>query len=348
MFWFKKRKAPTIDQTKLGVIPDPRPIDEKNRDYKAEEIFEFAPFEWKDKPQIDWFKYPIFNQDRSSSCLAQATAKVLGIENFLEEGRFNTYSAKDIYLQRSNYPSPGMYFIDALKIGHNLGACLEQLMPSQQLNEEIMNLPEDRTPSMKIIASMFRGGSYLVLPKDVDQIASIIEPKGKPVVLGVKFGPNEWNKIVPEILGTEAPYGHGIVGTNATLWNGQKAIVIEDSWGPETGMEGRRILTENWFTAGRVIFAGYFEALNNIGLEEKPKYEFKRDLRFGMRGDEDVKKLQECLAYLKMFPSGVIDFTGNFFGITLKAVLLFQETYKITATGFVGPETRGQLNILFA
>lgn len=359
MFWFKKK--PTVDQSILGVIEDPRPLIEKVKDYKAEELYEFVPFDWKEKPESEWHKFPIFNQNKSSSCVGQAIAKTLGIENFLEEGKFNWHSAKDIYLQRRNYPAKGMWFQDGFKIGHKVGACFEQQMLSQHLNEETMNLKEIRTYSMTSVAKMLRGGSYLILPKDIDKVASIIEPKGKPVLIGVRFGPNEWSKDVPMILGTDKSYGHAIVGTNATLWKGKKkAIVIEDSWGPNTGIKGRRILTEEWFTSGRVTYVGYFNPLSNEkkGIEVKPMWRFDTNLRYGMIKDNEVKKLQECLAYLKMFPSGIIDYTGNFFGITLEAVRLFQETYKkeistivkysITATGFVGPGTRGQLNQLFA
>lgn len=347
MFWFFKRK-PKIDIANLGVIPDPRPPEEKKKDYLAEELFEFAPYEWEEKPEADWHKYPIFNQDRSSSCLAHTVAKALGIENFIEEGKFNFHSAKDIYTQRSNYPGKGMFFSEALKIGYKVGACLEQQMLSQGLNETAMNLKEERTPSMKMIAKILRGGNYLIVPRDIDKLASIIEPAGKPIVLGVRFGPKEWTREVPKILVDKPIYGHGIAGTNATLHQDKKAIVIEDSWGINSGIQGRRIVTEEWFTSGRIIFAGYYMPVKNDGIESKPQYEFKRNLRYGMWNDSDVKKLQECLAWLKMFPSGVIDYTGNFYGITLKAVKLFQETYGIKpVAGYVGRLTRAKLNKLF-
>jgi len=154
MLWFRKKS--TVDQSCLGVVSDPRPDLEKKRDFRAEELFEFTPFEWKEKPDAEWFKWPIFNQNHSSSCLAQATAKALGIENFLEEGKFNFHSAKDIYLQRKNYPSKGMWFQDVLRIAHEEGACFEQQMLSQHLNEVTMNLKECRTFSMKSVAKRWK------------------------------------------------------------------------------------------------------------------------------------------------------------------------------------------------
>ncbi len=344
---FKRKQTVNIEN--LGLIEDPRGEEEKKADYRVEEIaFAPIPFSWKEKPESDWRKFPIFFQDHSSSCVAQAIAKALGIENFIEEGKFVQYSARDIYTRRSNYPSEGMWFQNGMEIGYKNGATFEQLMPSQGMAEVAMNSREDRTPICEIAGRIGRGGNYVQLPLDIEAIASVVETQGKGVVMGVKFGLNEWSKEVPEILGTNAPYRHGICVTNATLYQGKKALVIEDSWGTDSGKEGRRIITEDWFNSKRITFAGYFTFLKNDGLENKPIYQFKNDLKYGMVGEPEVVKLQECLTYLKFFPSGV-EFTGNFYGITLKAVKALQEAYEITpATGLVGPVTRAKLNELFA
>jgi peptidoglycan hydrolase-like protein with peptidoglycan-binding domain len=63
-----------------------------------------------------------------------------------------------------------------------------------------------------------------------------------------------------------------------------------------------------------------------------------------MVNNSDVFKLQETLAALKFF-----DFspTGNFYGITLKAVKEFQKANNISpVSGYVGPLTRDALNKL--
>lgn len=351
MFWFKKKKL-NIDEANLGVVEDPRPNKEKKCDYRAEEVLSFAPVEWKEKSESEWRKYPTFNQDGSSSCLAQSEAKYLGIENFLEEGKFVHFSARDVYSRRSNYPGKGMFFQNALEIGHKFGATFEQLMPSQGLNETVMNMSEDRTPLTEIVAKPGRGGNYLILPRNIEEIASVIEPRGKPIVLGVRFGPYEWTKKVPEMRGTNIPYGHGIVGIEALLHKGKKAILIDDSARPETGFDGRRILTEDWFKEGRIIWAGYHQFLSNTGIETKPSYHFTRDLKYGDK-NEEVVWLQKCLCFKKYFPSEV-NFTGYFGGITLKGVKLYQELnkekiskyvgYQISCTGFVGKGTRYILN----
>lgn len=346
--WFFKRDKTNWEN--LGIVADPRPDEEKKKDFRAEEIFSAAPFDWKVKAETEWRKFPAFNQDGSSSCAAQSIAKALGIENHIEENKFVHYSARDIYTRRKNAPDKGMYFLDAMKIGHDYGATFEQLMPSQDLNETAMNVTEDRTPLTEIAGKIGRGGNYVrfIFPKDLDALAQAIEGKGKGVVLGVSFGSGEWGKYVPEIKTGYTPYGHAIVATNATLHNGKKAFVIEDSAGVSTSKDGRRILTEDWFNRGRVIFAGYYTFLKNDGTETKPHYVFNNNLYYGMTDHPEVKKLQECLAYLKYFPSDV-DWTGNFFGITLKAVKDFQTAYGIKPVyGYCGPLTRAKLNEIFS
>jgi len=350
MFSFLKKKS-KVNIEELGVISDPRTEEERDNDYLAKEIlFSYAPVDWKEKPESKWSKFPIFYQDGSGSCVAQAVAKALGIENFIEEGKFVHYSARDIYTRRKNFPSKGMFFQNGMEIGHKEGATFEQLMPSQGIGESLMNNSEDRTPLTQLAAKIGKGGNYVSLSLDIDAIASVIEHQHKGVVLGVRFGPKEWNRDVPKILGTDTKYGHGICATNAILYNGKKALVIEDSWGETSGMSGRRIVTQDWFDARRIIYAGYYKLFKNNLVPEvhKPKYNFKNDLYYGMKKSSEVTHLQCCLAYLNFFPSDV-NFTGNFYSITRTAVKAFQSANGIEPVkGFVGPLTRKKLNELFA
>lgn len=355
---FKKNKPP-LDN--LGLIEDPRLDFQKEKDYQAEEVFCFAPeaFQWKEKAEADWHKYPIFNQDGSSSCVAQAVTKALGIENYLEEGKFVHYSARDIYSQRSNFPSKGMWFQDGMSIGYKKGATLEQLMLSQGLNEVTMNNGDDRKQIDKEIALIGKGGNYLTLNVNIDTIAQVIEPTGKPVVLGVKFGDNEWNRVIPKILvdKSQANYGHAIVATNAFLYKGKKALLIEDSWGVKSGKDGRRIITEDWFNLNRIIAAHCYLELRNDwrNSEDKlaPSHKFKVDLKFNTKNDDNVM-LQECLKYEGIFPSNV-DSTGYYGNITARAVYEYQVKYKVAPLDeldllkgrLVGPATRAMLNLRY-
>lgn len=64
------------------------------------------------------------------------------------------------------------------------------------------------------------------------------------------------------------------------------------------------------------------------------------NLKYGSRGPE-VNELQEFLID-RGFLSGSI--TGNFFTLTKKAVINYQASIGLPATGFVGPVTRAELN----
>jgi len=334
----------------LGLIEDPRTVEEKEKDYTSDEItFSHSPVIWKEKSEAEWRKYPVFDQAKSSSCVGQAVAKCLGIENFIEEDKFVQFSARDIYTRRANRPGEGMWFQNAMEIGAKIGITFEQLMPSQGLNEIEMNKTSDRTKLTEIAGKIGRGGNYVCLRTNIDDIAFLIESEGRGVVLGVRFGSGEWNKDVPVVKDIKPSYGHGIVATNAILHKGKKALVIEDSWGTTSGKNGRRILTKDWFDAKRIVYAAYYKSFDNSGIpyNEKPQHNFKKDLYYGLNKDTEVAQLQKCLAYLKLFPSNV-DFTGNFYSITLKAVKHFQRDNNIKPVlGYCGPLTRAKLNDIF-
>lgn len=318
------------------------------RDYDLREIASAPIVSWTEK--TDFRSFPIFNQDGSSSCVAQATAKILGIENYLEEGKFVSLSARDIYTRRSNFGLEGMYFRDAMEIGNKYGAAIEQLMPSQQLDEVYMNLSNDRTFTTEYTAKIFKGGSFVSIPRDIESIASILS-KGKGVLLGFSFDMNEWNREYPELATVSSmTYSHGVAAIDFGLIKGKKYIVIEDSWGETVGKKGQRFLSEEWISS-RCNASWYFEDLaNKEAVEIIEKYQFLNDLELGMK-NEEVKKLQEILQQMGFFPAGQ-ECTGFYYGITRQAVLDFQLKYGIvqskeeSGAGRFGPKTREKLNSL--
>lgn len=349
--WFKKLFK-NKNNPSTGLIDDPRSPGEKEEDYLVEEIFSAFPVEWKTRPESEWRTFPIFNQDGSSSCVAQATAKILGIENYLEEKKFVHYSARDIYSRRSNKLGKGMWLQDGLDIGYKYGAAVEQLMPSQNLSEGLMNDTLDRTPLTEQMAYLGRGGNYVILPIDIDKIAYIVS-QGHGVVIGVKFSYSEWNRPVPVVINNSNPYGHMIAVVDYFLFQGEKCLLIEDSWGLGTGMNGRRAITDNFLKA-KCMGAGYFTALPNKlpdAVVEKPKYRFTQQMAVGSRGSE-VAMLQRCLGYLKdaegwLF-SLAISPTGFYGGLTKQAVERFQKMNQLAISGIVDTITLGKLNEIFA
>lgn len=82
-----------------------------------------------------------------------------------------------------------------------------------------------------------------------------------------------------------------------------------------------------------------------------------QDLSFGMKGNSQVMCLQEFLKSqgAEIYPEGII--SGNFFSLTLQAVIRFQEKYAAElltphgltrGTGFVGVLTRAKINAMLA
>lgn len=351
--WIKSLFKIPAKKYGTGALDDDRSPGEKEQDYQAEEIASFAPVEWREKRPEEWRKFPIFNQDGSSSCVAQSIAKMLGIENYLEEGLYIQLSARDIYTRRSNKNTGGMWFYEACKIAKDYGATLEALMPSQEQDEATINRSDDRRPSFEVIGKIYRPGNFIALPFDIEKIASIIA-QGKPVLLGFRWDYPEWDQAVPQLNPQSArTYHHAVVGVDYTLHGGKKAIVIDDSWGKNRGINGQRVVTEEWFKPenGRLTAAYYFEKLSNLailnGQIEKPKYKFTRTVKVGSRGS-DVAQLQRCLGYLQdaegyLFPLAQ-EPTGFYGGITAKAVRRYQAMKGLPATGNVDSQTLQALN----
>jgi len=278
------------------------------------------------------------------NCVAQAVSKILGIENYLEEGRYFTLSARDIYVRRSNAPAGGMIYREAMKIGKEFGASLEALIPSESKSEVQMNDISDRTPYTEVVGRLGRGGEFISIPvNSIDEIASIIAT-GKAVLLGFRFDYNEWDLEVPVMKsGSQLSCGHGVAGVDFTLCNGVKAIVIDESWGFKNIKQ--RIITEDWFTSGRCVCAWYYQDLSNSKALEvtTEKYIFNNDLEFGMQ-NEEVKELQKVLMSLGLLK--ILEPTGYFGSLTLQAVRDYQTLKLITpVSGYVGKLTRQKLNL---
>ncbi len=340
-----------------GAIIDIRPEEEKEKDYQFGEIVAAAnPVNWVEKPQSAWRKFPIFNQDGSGSCVAQTLAKLLGILYWLKNQLYVHFSATHIYQRRSNKPSGGMAGVDAFNIARK-GVTLEELVPSQDMNDgqmdgtEILQYKQD-------VGSVFKIGNYVSLPiKDIDTIASVIQTTGKAVMVWFYFNRDEWTDVpiikYPDLnLSAGDTSRHSVTAIDFTLYNGKKALIIEDSWGQFFGLNGQRVITEdffrvrNWFAAYPINFA--FEDQTQPQPEPspgptKPKYTFTKPLVFipwdsakNQSADvalhesqkTDVAALQNILKYEGHFPSNVSS-TGYYGSVTAKAVYAFQVAHKV-------------------
>lgn len=353
-----------------GVLIDDRSADEKLKDYTFEELVSApAPVAWREKKASEWRSFPIFDQNGSGSCVAQTLRKMLGIYVHAKTGAFVPLSASHIYQRRRNRPSAGMAGDDVFKIGQK-GTTLELLAGSEKMTDAQMDATKVNEFSQSIGES-FKIGNYMqISDRKIDTIASIIDQTKKGVMVWFYFSsglkPKEWTD-VPAVQHKDLTLTgantarHSVTAVDFTLYKGKKALIIEDSWGLDAAMQGRRIITEDFFNA-RCYYAAHFM---NFAFEDeseaspvtpaaKPRHTFSADLEFSsiVTYTNDVKMLQECLKYLGLFPSNV-DSTGFFGAVTKKAVEQFQLKEGISAPGVdgfgrVGPRTRAVLNRLFA
>lgn len=336
-----------------GLLEDTRTEEEKAKDYKMEEVASASPVVWVEKSEAEWRKFPIMNQNSTSSCVAHAIAKCIGVQAFIEDGKYLDLSRRFVYSNRDNKPQEGMHFAQAMEYIRKVGIPLEALVPSENLTEAQMNDNSDIRRYIVRIANIFKTLGYVQMPFDIETIASTIA-SGKAALLGFTFSRDEWTAF-PKILreGTP-PLRHAVAGVDYTLYQGKKHILIEDSWGANTAINGRRLINAE-FIEKRCIFSGYFLNLevNTDPTQPKPEHIFTVPMEYGQQSDE-IKFLQEVLQYENVMADD-IPRTGYYGELTRKGVLAFQQNYQVdtsenlvTLDGKkVGPKTITKLNELY-
>ena len=351
----------------LGVKQDPRTDSQKAKDWHVDEVLPSSSLptvEWKEKKFKDVRFFSRRSQDGSGSCMAQSGVKVLGIDNFVEEGKYVELSARPVYKSRSNSDA-GMWQQELMDILCRPIACFESQVPSQDMTEIQINEAYPISADEIDTAEIYRAGGYAFIPYfydnfSIDKIASVIAT-GKAVQLVVFFRTKEWwgNQFIqlssPDLKLTDTDANHhGIAAVDYGLWKGEKALFIEDSsvWKSENG---QRVLTESWLKKRCYGAAFTFNLLNNHPVDDKPKHTFTKNLFYGLMNDSDVRALQDILKYEGQL-SASIPSTGNYLSLTSQAVrrwqmnhsiLDFQDETDVTKIR-VGPKTITALNAIYA
>lgn len=357
-----------------GALPDNRPEARKEKDFSiVETVARVNPVRWVTKSQSEWRSFPPQDQDGSGSCVAQSLKKMLGILHWLRYGVFIKFSATHIYQRRGNRPSGGMNGVEAFDIAME-GVTLDILAPSDRMTDRQMDLMVIEEYK-RDVGEVFGITGHIGLPAgDIDVVASTIQTTHKGIMVWFYFTYDEWAKFVPTadiaLTGERDPRAlrHSVVAVDATLYEGKKALIVEDS--AYFGGFNRRVITQDFFNK-RNFFARY---PMNFRFDEGaappiPSGQFSVSLRFipldasGVISNlarhnaqkRDVATLQEFLKQEGLFPTNV-DATGYYGSITAKAVLAFQKRYRVASDEeldslmgrVVGPKTIQKLNELIS
>jgi len=284
---------------------------------------------WKEKKEKDWIKYPIMNQYSTNQCTWFSVAKMMGINYFKDEGTFLFFSPSYGYEQRPGLPTPGDSVL-GIRATAKKGVTLEALYPSKTKNNDNEKL--SAKPHAIKVAEVFKIDELLDLETaDIDAVASTIEATGKGVMVWLWADFSEWKQGTVEAKNTQinlisAPVRHAVTAVDYFLVNGKKCLLIEDSWGIETGIDGRRIITEDFFKK-RNYYAGYITRFNfSVGMPSITKKP-TTPVQFG---DENINVniLQRYLQERGYFPDN--HKTTNYYGnITAQAVLKWQLDNKV-------------------
>lgn len=313
-----------------GAIIDNRPSHDKIKDFHFKEIVANTDrVVWQTKEEKNWKTYPIFDQKNSDQCVAFTIAKLMGISHQIDEGEFIDFSKSHIYERRSNFPSAGMLANDAFEITRKEGVTFELLYPSKTYNNnnDYLNIKAH----YERVGEIFKVDSYLALPiKDIETVASVIQRTGKGVMVWFWGTYAEWDRDIPIIKDknlslSTASVRHSVTAVDFFIKNGQKCLLIEDSWGNK-GINGRRIITEEFFSK-RNYYAGYIMNFNFSEGVGKPDFKIKTKMEFGQTS-EQIKELQKMLQHEGFFPANVSR-TGYYGSITAKAVLNWQLKHSV-------------------
>lgn len=320
-----------------GALLDSRTPEEKQDDIHFSEIVGTANVvNWVEKGD-KIRKFPDMNQGQTSMCGAFSLAKSFGVSYHAKYGKYLEFYPPDIYQRRVNKGTPGMMLYDMMRIAAE-GITLAQFFDATYNSDE-------EADSIKIeqwhrdIGKVFAVSGNVIIPNDIEIIASVIQTTKKAPIGLTWFRSKEWSLEVPVILNRALgvfdliSLRHFTAWTDYTLLNGQKVIVTEDSsW---FGGFRRRYLTEDWIK-NRVFEIRYpmnFKFAVNLG--DRPTYD-----------GATIISAQKCLRYEGFFPLN-IEYAENVGAFTRKAIQLFQQKYGLPVTQALDVSTKRKLLELF-
>ncbi len=329
--------AKKTEQVNLGAILESAEVIAA-RPQHTEIVASVNAIDWGNIDITKLPEYTVYDQGQQSSCVAHSRALMCAIIYWLRTGTWVDFSRAFIYRQRANYPAGGMFAGDSAEIVSK-GLLPDALMPSTGLSEGALNdiHIEDY---MHDVADGIKAGTPIVIPAgDFDRLVSTMQTVRKPITVWFDINTSEYSDVPTMTKQSNARHAVTFIPPKNTMYptwgiyNGKKAIVIQDSWSVRYGIAGKRIITEDFYRS-RNVYADYFMRFKFDESGIKMPY------------DGTVKSLQDCLKLEGLFPAN-IESTGVMGVITTQAVKDFQKRYNIAQTGVVGPLTTSKLKELY-
>lgn len=228
--------------------------------------------------EIDWEKgfniytkdfHPItYDQGKTMSCVAQATAMHTRAWNMAITGQDIDFSRKFIYSQISLGLHVGASLRDGVKLVSTIGDCKESSLESYENgkppSEEYMFSQKEITDAMRKEALPFDQFNYRVIPgytTNIDLFAHAIK-NNCGVVAGFTGTNDGWCRpiIRPPEPG-EAQWGHAVYLCGYGIYNGKKCVFTPNSWGGRYTIQdgpwkGYQAITEDYFLAAPMTAVG--------------------------------------------------------------------------------------------
>lgn len=356
-----------MNPSSTGLLFDTRSRDLKEFKPRSSEIFLSAtpqPFSYLDFESASQYvgKFPLESQGAEGSCVAHGRALASAIYRSLIKGQaYVQPSAAFIYRLRVNAPGPGMIAADANLITERDGVPAYADFPDLGNDNSVDAAPVSDALRASAKENTVKAWLTSDIPNDIDVIAGIVNGLGIALNFLTYGTVEEWSMETPMVVDrnlnqNEAPVRHCITVLPQSAYKdmeGKRFVIIQDS--AFFGGYHFRYISEDWIKA-RCLRIDYPANLETVSSGSLTPYVFTSDLDVGSSG-RDVINLQTALQQLGFFPSlfngALFTPTGQYYGMTKKAVQDFQNAHTEevlmpigipSGTGYFGHSTRACLN----
>ncbi len=285
-----------------------------------------------------WVQY---NQGQINKCVASTKALMDSIKFYKRNKLAREVKFSDDWVYKHRVPVvPGMVGTRAIDVTKQFGCLHSELFPLVTTDAEVDAAQLDTW--MRTEAALYVTADDAILPpiKDIDILVSIMMITDKPIMVWFEFAYAEWTS-VPFVSGSVPNIRHSVTfippknpgDMSWGMYEGEKAIVIQDSWGLQYGINGKRIIKESFFKA-RNIFCQY-------------DMRFKFDVSSSnVRYDGTIVSLQKCLQSVGYFPTNIA-FVESFGPTTKSSLMKWKASVGLSTDSILDDVTKSLLMVKF-